>query len=83
VGLNGRVKKLEEKAWGGPQPPCEACGGLIIYEEIAEDGTVTYPRGKPCTVCGSQGNAADGRIGRITVDMRGPEKRCSDNPGPL
>ena len=68
MGLKGRIRKIEERRRGRPNPPCEECGGVIITEEIAEDGTVTYPDRKPCPVCGSRGSA--GQIGRIVVDMR-------------
>jgi hypothetical protein len=68
VGIKDRVKKLEEKAWGGPERPCEECGGAIILEEIQPDGSVHYPDREPCPVCGSHGS--EGRIGRIVVDAR-------------
>ncbi len=67
MGLKARLTRLE-----GPQGPedwCPECGGKIIYEEIAEDGTVTYPGGEPCAVCGSA-PPWPGAITRIVVDMR-------------
>jgi hypothetical protein len=68
VSIKGRIRKLEEKRRNGPDPLCEECVGEVIIEEIAEDGTVTYPHGEPCPVCGSHGS--EGRIGRIVVDAR-------------
>ncbi len=58
--LRGRIEKLEERAYGGPKPPCPACGGRIFFEEIAEDGTVSYPQGGPCEACGSRGTRTAG-----------------------
>jgi uncharacterized OB-fold protein len=51
---------------------------VIIFEEIAEDGTVTYPHREQCTVCGSRGSEAGGRVGRITVDRRDSEERSEE-----
>ena len=73
MSIKGRIQKLEEKWRNGPDPLCEECTSVIIYEEIAEDGTVTYPSGEPCPVCDSR--ASGGRIGRIVVDARAPEDR--------
>ena len=73
MNIKGRIQKLEEKRRNGPDPLCEECASVIIYEEIAEDGTVTYPHGEPCPVCDSRGSG--GRIGRIIVDARAPEDR--------
>ena len=73
MGLKERMRKLEEKSWGGPEPPCPECNGRVILEEIAEDGTSTYPEREPCEACGSRGSG--GRIGRIIVDNRDPEDR--------
>ena len=73
MGLKDRTRKLEQRAYGGPEPPCPECGGRIIFEEIAEDGTVTYPEGEPCPACDSW--PPDGRIGRIIVDLRSREDR--------
>ena len=55
MGLKGRVRKLEVKRRSAPEPPCPECSGQIIYEEITEDGTITYPGGGPCPACDSNG----------------------------
>ncbi len=77
MGLRRRIKKAEERAYGGPAPPCPECGGKIIFEEIDEDGNATYPQGGPCETCGSRGSSASGRIGRIVVDRRKAKDRRS------
>ncbi len=83
MGLRRRIKKAEERAYGGPAPPCPECGGKIIEEEILEDGTVRYPCGEPCGACGGRApDAAGGRIGRIVVDHRAPEDRPEEE-GPV
>ncbi len=65
--LRGRIRKVEEKAYGGPAPPCPACGDFIILEEIVEAGTSVFPYGGPCPTCDSR--PASGRIGRIAVHL--------------
>ncbi len=77
--MRGRIKKVEERAYGGPTPPCPECGDKIIEEEILEDGTVRYPGGEPCGACGSRGDAASGRVSRIVVDMRDRRDRPEDD----
>ncbi len=78
MGLKDRIRRLE-----GPRRPerCPECGDRIITEEIAEDGTVTYPFGEPCGACGSRGDAASGRVSRIVVDMRRREDRPEGERG--
>jgi hypothetical protein len=72
MGMRNRISRLEEKAWGGADPPCPECGGQVIKEEIAANGGVSYLP-DPCEACGSWGNG--GRVGRIIVDNRAPENR--------
>jgi hypothetical protein len=67
VSIKGRIRKLEEERRNGPDPLCEECASVIIYEEIQPDGSVHYPDKQPCPICGSHGS--EGRIGRIVVDM--------------
>jgi hypothetical protein len=71
VGLKDRIRRLEKRALGGPDPPCPECNGQIIVEEIDENGASTFPERGPCASCGSRGT--DGWIGRIVVDRRNPE----------
>ena len=83
MGIEDRVRRLEKQAHaGGAFDSCPQCNGFIILEEIAEDGTVTYPHGEPCPACGSEGSAGEagaGRIGRITVDAR-EDPTAEDGP---
>ncbi len=62
MGLKDRIMRLE-----GPRGPrrCPECAGRIIEEHHHEDGTVSYPFGKPCGSCGS--SPPDGGIGIIVV----------------
>jgi hypothetical protein len=76
VGLKDRIRRLENRGGVQEPPACEECGGFIIYELIAEDGTVTYPHGEPCPLCDSRGSG--GRIGRIVIDRRRPEDKPED-----
>jgi hypothetical protein len=71
MGLKGRIRKLEEEKRNPPEAPCEECGGVILTEEIMEDGSVRYLDREPCLVCGSRGSAEV--IGRIVVDTHGRE----------
>ena len=80
VSIKSRIRRLEEKRRNSPKLPCEECHGLIIYKEIAEDGTSTHPYGGPCPTCDSRGTGR--RIGRIVADMRGWEDR-TERGGPL
>ncbi len=51
MGLRDKVKRLQRKTdMVGPKP-CPECGGRIIYFERHDDGSVTYPLGKPCEEC--------------------------------
>ncbi len=77
MGMRERIRRLER-----PRDPdqCPACNDVIIYEELQEDGTVTYPFGEPCEACGSRG--ASGRIGRIVVDMRDWHEDEPEGDGP-
>ncbi len=70
--LRRRIRAAEERAYGGPRPPCPKCGGLIVLEEIGEDGTSVFPHGGPCEACGSA-PPWPGAITRIVVDMRDPK----------
>ncbi len=74
--MKDRIRRLENRGGVQEPPTCEECGGFIIYEEIAADGTVSYPAGPPCETCGSQGSA--GWIGRIVIDRRRDEDRPKD-----
>ncbi len=76
MGLEDRIRRLERRFGQPESPACEECGGRIIYEEIAEDGTVTYPHGEPCPLCDSRGSG--GWIGRIVIDRRRPEDKPED-----
>jgi hypothetical protein len=71
MGLKGRIRKLEEERRSASETPCEACGGVIIIEEIQPDGSVRYPHKEPCSVCGSRGSTR--AISRIVIDARGSE----------
>lgn len=77
MGLRDRLRRLEQEAHAAPDTYPQ-CNGLIIYEEIAEDGTVSYPHGEPCPACNSRGSG--GKIGRIVVDRRGSEGGTERDP---
>ena len=34
MSIKGRIRRLEEERRNSPEPPCEKCGGQIIYEEL-------------------------------------------------
>ncbi len=76
MGLEDRIRRLERRFGQHDPPACEECGGRIIYEVIAEDGTRSYPSGPPCEACDSRGSG--GRIGRIIIDRRRDEDRPED-----
>lgn len=70
MGLRDRTRRLEKRmGLRDKDKPCPECGGRIVYEEILEDGTVTYPQGEPCEACGSGGWG--GAPGRIVVESAG------------
>ena len=77
MGIEDRLRRLEQEVHAASDS-CPQCNGLIIYEEIAEDGTVSYPNGEPCPACDSHG--AGGQIGRIVIDQRGPEGGTERDP---
>jgi RNA polymerase subunit RPABC4/transcription elongation factor Spt4 len=79
VGLKDRILRAERRAGIDKESACEVCNGVIITEEIDENGVSTYPGREPCPVCDSKG--ADGWIGRIVVDMRDPEDRPEEEEG--
>ena len=66
-----RLRKLREAAENLPPPPCPACGGQIVIEEIDENGVSTFPTGGPCEVCGSA-SAPPREVARLeyTVELR-------------
>jgi hypothetical protein len=70
MGIENRLRRLEQEVHAAPNS-CPQCNGLIIFEEIAEDGTVSYPHGEPCPACDSRG--AGGRIGMITISPLDPD----------
>ena len=35
MSIKGRIRGLEEEGRNSPEPPCEKCGGRIIYEELS------------------------------------------------
>ncbi len=78
MGIEHRLRRLERSAHAAIGDTCPQCNGFIILEEIAEDGTVTYPHGEPCPACGSWASegSASGRIGRITVSQAREDPTC-------
>jgi hypothetical protein len=77
MGIENRLRRLEQEAHAASDS-CPQCNGLIIYEEIAEDGTVSYPHGEPCPACDSRGSGR--KIGRIVIDQRRPEGGTERDP---
>jgi hypothetical protein len=73
--LNRRLRRLEQEANMVPDS-CPECGNRIIFEEVALDGTVSYPDGPPCSECGSR--AAGGRIGTIVIATLDPDDPPTD-----
>ena len=77
MGLKDRIARAERRlGLQDGELPCEACGGRVVIEEIAPDGTVSYPSGQPCPECGSSGT--EGEICWLTYDMRACEDRTED-----
>ena len=37
MSIKGRIRRLEEERRNSPEPPCEKCGGQIIYEEFGKE----------------------------------------------
>jgi len=70
VGLKDRIARAERRLGLDGEPPCKACGGLVVIEEIAPDGTVTYPLAQPCPVCNSSGPG--GRVTWLTYTICEP-----------
>ncbi len=72
-GSRSRLRRLE----GPPKPErCPECSGRIVFAEHLPDGTVRYPMGGPCSMCGNR--SADGSIRLIRVmlsDEDSPEER--------
>lgn len=68
MGLRARTRRLEKRmGLRDKDKPCPECGGRIVYEEILEDGTVTYPQGEPCEACGRGGVGRRARPNRRGV----------------
>lgn len=51
MSLSQRVRKLEGKRGGGPEPPCEACGGRFYICERLPDGSYEFEVGELCPEC--------------------------------
>ena len=39
MSIKSRIRRLEEERRNSPEPPCEKCGGQIIYEEFGKEKT--------------------------------------------
>jgi hypothetical protein len=72
VGLRDRLRRAEKRAGLNREPRCPACGGRVVIEERAPDGTVSYPGGPPCEVCGSE-LTEPGGVSWLVYEMRLPE----------
>ena len=53
MGLRHRIARAEKRAGLDKKPPCAACGGRVVIEEIGADGVSRVPHGGPCELCGS------------------------------
>jgi hypothetical protein len=77
MAFRDRMRRIERRLGLDRTPRCEACGGRAVIEEIAPDGTVSYPFGPPCPVCGSSGSGRG--VTWLTYDMRAPEDRPEED----
>ena len=68
--MKDRIARAERRLGLDGEPPCKACGVLVVIEEIAPDGTVTYPLAQPCPVCNSSGTG--GRVTWLTYTICEP-----------
>jgi hypothetical protein len=75
-----RVRKLEEKIWGGPESPCEACGGKIVFCERLPEGSLVFPDGEPCPECWDKPGPPGGPI-RVIELVRSPDEMKSVSEG--
>jgi hypothetical protein len=79
VGLRDRLRRAEKRAGLDRKPRCQVCGGRIVIEVVAPDGTVSYPGGPPCEVCGST-STAPGEVSWLVYESSyrtGAKKRAS------
>ena len=68
-----RLRRIERRLGLDRKPRCEStCGGRVVIEERAPDGTVSYPCGLPCEVCGSTPTEPGG-VSWLVYEMRLPE----------
>ena len=73
MAFRDRIRRMERRLGLDRKPRCEACGGRVVIEVVAPDGTVSYPGGLPCEVCGSSGTGEG--VNRLIYEVCVPEER--------
>ena len=76
MGLRDRLRRAEKRAGLDRKPRCEVCGGRIVIEVVAPNGTRTFDP-PPCEVCGS-GPTVPGEVSWLVYETELPEDRLED-----
>jgi len=75
-----RLRRIERRFGLDRKPRCKVCGGRVVIEVRAPDGTVSYPFGPPCEVCGSEPTEPGG-VSWLVYEMHLPEDSHNTKSG--